>query len=107
MTSNSGREKRMSRNHSDYHRWAQDLSDEEWCEFLSGTPMNGYVPPPLPPEEFQRAWVGNAGIDTFREAMAFVRLLKSTLAGRRYELGPESRLLDIRCGWGRVYRVLL
>jgi cyclopropane fatty-acyl-phospholipid synthase-like methyltransferase len=90
-----------------FHSWAQALSDEEWCEFLAGTPMFGRIPPPLPPEEFQRAWVGNAGIETFREAMAFCRLLKSTLAGAGFELGPRSRLLDIGVGWGRIYRVLL
>jgi SAM-dependent methyltransferase len=91
----------------DYHRWAQALSDDEWCEFLAGTAMHGRSPPPLPPEEFQKAWVGNAGKDTFSEAMAFCRLLKSTLAAADFKLGPDSRLLDIGVGWGRVYRVLL
>jgi ubiquinone/menaquinone biosynthesis C-methylase UbiE len=90
-----------------YHRWAVALSDDEWCEFLAGTPKHGRIPPPLPPEEFQRAWVGNAGVDTFREAMAFVRLLKSSLATCGCKLGPHSRLLDIGVGWGRIYRALL
>jgi len=89
------------------HSWAQALTDEEWCQFLAGTPMCGRIPPPLPPEEFQRDWVGNAGIETFREAMAFCRLLKSTLASAGFDLGPRNRLLDIGVGWGRIYRVLL
>jgi SAM-dependent methyltransferase len=89
------------------HSWAQALTDEEWCQFLAGTPMCGRVPPPLPPDEFQRDWVGSAGIEAFREAMAFCRLLKSTLANAGFELGPHSRLLDIGVGWGRIYRVLL
>jgi len=94
-------------NYDPYHQWAQALSDDEWCEFLSGTPMRGHTPPPLPPEDFQRAWVGSAGIDTFQQATAFCRLLKSTLRAAGYKLGPDSRLLDIGVGWGRVYRVLL
>ena len=65
----------MVDNDTAYHCWAQALSDDEWCDFLAGTPMLGRTPPPLPPEEFQRAWVGNAGVDTFREAIAFCRLL--------------------------------
>jgi SAM-dependent methyltransferase len=90
-----------------YHFWAQTLSDDEWCEFLAGSPTRGHIPPPTPPEEFQRAWTGNAGVDTFREAMAFCQLLKATLAAADYSLSPNSRLLDIGVGWGRIYRVLL
>jgi SAM-dependent methyltransferase len=97
----------MVDNDTAYHRWAQALSDDEWCDFLAGTPMLGRTPPPLPPEEFQRAWVGNAGEDAFREAIAFCRLLKSTLAATDCRVGPDSRLLDIGVGWGRIYRVLL
>jgi 2-polyprenyl-3-methyl-5-hydroxy-6-metoxy-1,4-benzoquinol methylase len=90
-----------------YHQWAQALSDDEWCEFLAGTAIRGHTAPPLPPEEFQRAWVGGAGVETFQEAMAFCRLLKSALAAADYKLDPDSRLLDIGVGWGRIYRVLL
>jgi ubiquinone/menaquinone biosynthesis C-methylase UbiE len=90
-----------------YHQWAQALSDDEWCEFLAGNPTHGRTPPPLPPEEFQRAWVGSAGVDAFREAMAFVQQLKSTLTAFGGKLSPHSRLLDIGVGWGRIYRVLL
>jgi SAM-dependent methyltransferase len=93
-----------------YHLWAKTLSDDEWCNFLAGTGMPRmprHTPPPLPPEKFQTTWVGNAGIDTFREAMGFCRLLKSTLALADYRLGSDSRLLDIGVGWGRIYRTLL
>jgi SAM-dependent methyltransferase len=87
--------------------WAQALSDDEWCEFLGGTPKCGHTPPPLPPDDLQRAWVGTAGVDTFQQAMAFCRLLKSTLSAAGHKLGPDSQLLDIGVGWGRVYRALL
>jgi ubiquinone/menaquinone biosynthesis C-methylase UbiE len=90
-----------------FRQWAQSLSDDEWCQFLAGTPMHGLIPPPLPPEEFQAAWVGGSGIEVFRHAMAFCKLLKSTLVAADFDLGPESRLLDIGVGWGRIYRVLL
>jgi len=89
-----------------YH-WARDLRDDEWGEFLAGRSMCGHVPPPLPPEDFQRSWVGNAGIDTFREAVAFYRKVKATLAASERELEACSRLLDIGVGWGRVYRVFM
>ena len=89
------------------NEWAQALSDDEWCEFLAGTPMRGHTPPPLPPEDYHMAWVGSTGKETFREAIAFCQLLKSTLEATGVELGPESRLLDIGVGWGRIYRVLL
>jgi SAM-dependent methyltransferase len=97
----------MAHNDTAYHQWAQALSDDEWCKFLAGTPMLGHTPPPLPSEEFQRAWVGDAGEETFREAMAFCRLLESTLAAGDCELNSDRRLLDIGVGWGRIYRVLL
>jgi SAM-dependent methyltransferase len=97
----------MLSNDRPYHQWAQTLSDDEWCEFLAGTPLGEHIPPPLPAEEFQRAWVGNAGKETFREAIAFCQLLKSTLRANGITLGPETRLLDIGVGWGRIYRVLL
>jgi cyclopropane fatty-acyl-phospholipid synthase-like methyltransferase len=42
-----------------------------------------------------------------QEAMAFCRLLKSTLPAADYKLDPDGRLLDIGVGWGRIYRVLL
>src|SRR5215472_19086341 len=90
-----------------WHEWAHDLSDDEWCAFLAGKEIDGHIPPPLPPEEFQRAWVGNAGLDTFQEAMGFCRRLKSTLRCAGYNLSPSSRLLDVGVGWGRIYRVLL
>jgi SAM-dependent methyltransferase len=95
------------RNDEPYHEWAQALSDDEWCEFLAGTPIGGRVPPPLPPEGFQTAWVGNAGKETFREAIAFCQLLKLSLTANGFRFGPESRLLDIGVGWGRIYRALL
>jgi ubiquinone/menaquinone biosynthesis C-methylase UbiE len=97
----------MLANDDPYHQWAQALSDDEWCEFLAGTAMRGHIPPPMPPEEFQRAWVGGAGVETLHHAMAFCRLLKSTLIAADYKFGPDSRLLDIGVGWGRIYRVLL
>ena len=31
-----------------YHRWAQALSDDKWCEFLAGTAMRGHTAPLLP-----------------------------------------------------------
>jgi SAM-dependent methyltransferase len=101
------KEEAMLSSHEPYHLWAQAVSDDEWCEFLAGTPKQGYSPPPMPSEEFQRAWTGDVGVDTFREAMAFGRLFKSTLAAAGYRLSPNSRLLEIGVGWGRVYRVLL
>jgi SAM-dependent methyltransferase len=97
----------MPNSREPYHLWARAVSDDEWCEFLAGTSTRGYNPPPMPSEELQRAWTGNAGVDTFREAMAFGRLLKSTLAAAGYSLSANSRLLDIGVGWGRVYRILL
>jgi SAM-dependent methyltransferase len=61
----------------------------------------------MPSEEFQRAWTGDVGVDSLRDAMAFGRLLKATLAAAGYSLNPNSRLLEIGVGWGRLYRVLL
>lgn len=54
--------------------WAQALSDEEWCEFLAGAAKDGHVPPPLPPEEFQRSLTGDVGMDVMRDGVAFCRL---------------------------------
>jgi cyclopropane fatty-acyl-phospholipid synthase-like methyltransferase len=35
------------------------------------------------------------------------RNAESTLSATDCRLGPDSRLLDIGVGWGRIYRVLL
>jgi SAM-dependent methyltransferase len=85
-----------------YHRWAAPLSDEAWAAFLAGTPHNGHMPPPLPPDEFQRVWTGNAGLGAIREAVAFCRLIKETC-----RLDHNTEVIDIGCGWGRIYRALL
>jgi SAM-dependent methyltransferase len=100
-------EETMPDHNKPYHLWAQALSDDEWCEFLAGTAQRGHIPPPLPRTEFQRAWTGNDGIDAFREAIAFCSLMKATFSAAGYLLSPDSRLLEIGVGWGRIYRVLL
>jgi SAM-dependent methyltransferase len=85
-----------------YHRWAALLSDEAWAAFLAGAPHNGHVPPPLPPDEFQWGWTGSAGFGVIREGVAFCRLIKETC-----KLDRDTEVIDIGCGWGRIYRALL
>jgi SAM-dependent methyltransferase len=88
--------------------WATSLSDEEWTKFLSGTiQIPDRIAPPLPPEEFQRSWVGRAGEPAIDEAMCFVRKLKSEAEAAGAPVHRSMRVLDFACGWGRFYRVLM
>src|SRR5262249_45134226 len=61
--------------------WADALSDEEWSAFLAGAlNIPGRTPPSLPPAEFQRSWVGGAGLIALTEAMTFLRRMKAGMA---------------------------
>jgi SAM-dependent methyltransferase len=78
-------------------------ADEKWVSWLAGEfDIDGYAAPPLPPDEFQRIWVGASGKAALAEGMAFVRWLKDEI-----DLGPATTVLDFATGWGRIYRMLM
>jgi len=94
-------------------RWevAQALSHEDWISFLAGrnTHHSALVElpaaPPLPPADFQAAFVGSSGLEAMQEAGEFYRRAHAVLG--RGEKRTIGRLLDFGCGWGRIYRVFL
>jgi SAM-dependent methyltransferase len=87
--------------------WARGLNDSDWCAFLAGElNIPGRSPPPLPSPEFQRSWVGSAGLIAFTEAMAFLRRMKAGMAEAGSPLRRDMRVLDFGVGWGRFYRLL-
>jgi SAM-dependent methyltransferase len=69
--------------------------------------FSGIELPPMPPEQIQRNWCGNAGVGLAVQSAEFYTLIKDTYA--RYADGPfsEARVLDFGCGWGRLARLLL
>lgn len=64
--------------------------------------------PKLPAEEVQRQFTGLSNLDAFRQAIAFLRIARD-FAQERGKLfgGPEQRVLDFGCGWGRITQLLL
>jgi SAM-dependent methyltransferase len=84
------------------------LGTEEWAEFLAHErPVDGLVPPPLPDEGLQRAWVGSSGVDALLEAGRFTALAVEALSERGASPDDVGRVLDFGCGWGRIYRCFL
>jgi 2-polyprenyl-3-methyl-5-hydroxy-6-metoxy-1,4-benzoquinol methylase len=88
--------------------WARGLTDDEWCAFLAGElNVPGRSPPPLPLPEFQRSWVGEAGLIALTEAKTFLRHMKAGMAEAGVRLRRDMRVLDFGAGWGRFYRLLM
>jgi len=88
--------------------WARDLSDAEWCAFLSGElDLAGRTPPPMPSPEFQSSWVGAAGLVALTEAMIFLSRMKAGMSEAGSPLRRDMRVLDFGAGWGRFYRILM
>jgi SAM-dependent methyltransferase len=88
--------------------WARGLTDDEWCAFLaSELHIPGRSPPALPLPEFQRSWVGGAGLIALTEAVAFLRCMKAEMAEAGTPLRRDMRVLDFGAGWGRFYRLLM
>jgi SAM-dependent methyltransferase len=81
----------------------RDLPDPLWADLVFG---NASLPP-LPPEDLQRSWCGNAGPALATQSCEFYQLLKSAVA--RYGTKPylSARVLDFGCGWGRLTRLLV
>jgi SAM-dependent methyltransferase len=94
------------------HRRANELSDSEWVESLIGA-LTGDTSgePGLPdfPTGEHLAWTmypSPLGPEALRYAAIFISHLKELVAA----YGPitsTTRVLDVGCGWGRIYRLML
>jgi hypothetical protein len=83
--------------------WARALTDDEWCAFLAGElNVPGQSPPSLPLPEFQRSWVGGAGLIAFTEAVTFLRHMKAEMAEAGTPLRRDTRVLDFGAGCGSI-----
>jgi len=80
----------------------RNVPDTLWANLVFGVASL----PPLPPEDLQRRWCGNAGAALAIQSCEFYQLLKSAVA--RYSLKPyaSASVLDFGCGWGRLTRLV-
>lgn len=80
----------------------KDIPDPLWADLVFGMANV----PPLPPEDLQRSWCGNAGAALATQSCEFYQLLKR--AASRYGTKPcaSVTVLDFGCGWGRLTRLL-
>lgn len=96
---------------ADVHATLSSLSLAEWLEVLLASvddrQYRGIVLPGFPPESFQRTSIGSSGRDALREAFAFYTSVTRHLEQFAHPLGPDSRVLDFGCGWGRILRCYL
>ena len=87
----------------------KNCTDEEFLELLCRAEkesiINGVEMPGFPDPEFQKQTVGSSGGDTLRnEGWVFYKLVKEYAAKLGCTVGPDTRILDFGCGWGRMIR---
>ncbi len=94
-----------SRRYRRYHR----LDDQQWRKVLmdsvggnAALPMPGFPPAPV-----QSSFIGSANRHAIEGAWHYYALLTDTRRSLGVDLGPESRVLDFGCGWGRHARMFL
>jgi SAM-dependent methyltransferase len=80
-----------------------DADDDLWALLLTRQ-YDGYADvaaqlPAVPEPAFQELWNGASGARLATQSLAFYRELKPYL-------GPDVRVLDFGCGWGRMTRFL-
>lgn len=63
--------------------------------------------PSFPDKEIQIRMVGSSGQHTLNEMYKFYRALQDAIAGLSWSFGPQTRILDFGCGFGRLTRFFL
>lgn len=78
------------------------FKDDEWISILADPARRVALGlPELAPDSMQAKYTGRSGRLTFEQAVGFWNVaLRQAKAWRRF--GPDSSLLDIGCGWGRM-----
>jgi len=79
----------------------EELADGPWANLMLGA----VTLPPLPPEQLQRDWCGNAGVPLAEQSADFYSLLKKVYARHSRKPLRKSTVLDFGCGWGRLTRL--
>ena len=87
-------------------------SDEDLLQAYLNPTARGSVGesllPKLPTEEIQRSLTGLSDLDAFRQAIAFLRVVRDFAENSGAIFGaPAQRILDFGCGWGRITQLLL
>jgi SAM-dependent methyltransferase len=87
------------------------VDDDEW--FAVNTTAYRRYPvlrqflPAMPSEDIQKEFIGSAGDTALREAYYAYRLFKEVATKYRGRVGPETKVLDFGCGWGRILRFFM
>ena len=93
------------------HRVFNGIGDEEWFALNTSAYRRFAVLrrmlPSMPDESIQREFIGNSGDGALREGYDAYILFKEVAGKYGRALGPESRVLDFGCGWGRILRFFL
>lgn len=87
------------------------LGFDDFGAFLISLPHPDYprlsaLLPSMAPDEVQKSWTGNCGLDLLRQSCAFVRSVSyqyARLTGRSLD---HARILDFGCGYGRLARLM-
>jgi SAM-dependent methyltransferase len=88
-------------------RWSQQIPTETWLKFLAGEhEIEGQIAPPLPPATMQEVFVGSSGFASFQEGNIFVETIRDVVSKEGLDF-EEFKALDLGCGWGRIYRLML
>jgi SAM-dependent methyltransferase len=69
--------------------------------------VNSLPMPGFPPDDDQRAFVGQAGTAAIEEAWRFYSLMAQRSKNYGLRLTAQSHVLDFGCGWGRYARMFL
>ena len=75
------------------------------CRAETEPVINGLQMPGFPDAKYQKESVGSSGSRTLRkEGWMFYKLVKKCAQQSGNAVGPDTRILDFGCGWGRMTR---
>lgn len=87
------------------------VTDAQWRNMiirsLDGPEVGGYTLPAFPTANVQSRTTRVADQGMLREAFKLYSIIKAECERLNRPIGPQSRILDFGCGWGRIARFFL
>ncbi len=95
------------------HRSVAPLTEAEWIEMVvasaAGPTVDGITLPGFPDSDdvLRTAFPRRPDEQSLRTAATIYGHIKQLFEQRGRRLDPETKVLDVGCGWGRIYRFYL
>jgi 2-polyprenyl-3-methyl-5-hydroxy-6-metoxy-1,4-benzoquinol methylase len=84
--------------------WNDELYLELILKSITQPTIDNVRMPGFPSEDIQKQFVGSTREHALREGYVFFQLIKRYCESLGVPVGPNTRVLDFGCGWGRISR---